>query len=76
MRALVVTSPFGEYAKGDLITDAFEEVRAAHGASVVAVEIEDPSPQAEPETAEQLAAEPAIEHDPAVEAEPSVEHQE
>lgn len=46
MKALIVTAPFGEYAKGDQITDA-DKIKAAQATNphqVVAVNLPDPAP--------------------------------
>lgn len=55
---LVVTEPFGEHQKGSVITDGIDEVLASHPTSVVKVDgepatgdandVEEPAPQPAP----------------------------
>jgi hypothetical protein len=46
MKALIVTEPFADYAKGDQITDsnAIDEILVEHSGHVVAINLPDPSP--------------------------------
>lgn len=48
MKALIVTEPFADYAKGDQITDsnAIDEILVEHSGQVVAVNLPDPAPDA------------------------------
>jgi hypothetical protein len=55
MKALIVTAPFGKYAKGEQITDAdaIAEVLEEHSSQVVAVNLPDQVPgsvKEQPET--------------------------
>jgi hypothetical protein len=48
MKALIVTEPFADYAKGDQITDSIEmaDAQIEHSGQVVAVNLPDPAPDA------------------------------
>lgn len=50
MKALIVTEPFADYAKGQQITDAkvIDDILVEHGNHVVAVNLPDPAPAAAP----------------------------
>jgi hypothetical protein len=46
MKALIVTEPFADYAKGDQITDsnAIDKILVEHSGQVVAINLPDPDP--------------------------------